>query len=133
MEVVAQRIDGVRLGGVAAFSVSAAGGEELAVIVVETKSKNKQLRNRLASQISKLMHQHFGINVTIDTVKPGSLPRTTSGKLSRFQSREAYLQRRSTSPFQAGFPPVYSSHAVEQPKKGSGAQSVSGSTGHPPP
>ncbi len=133
MEVIAQRIDGVRLGGVAAFSVAVAGGEEQAVMVVETKLKNKQLRNRLASRISELMHQHFGINVTIDTVKPGSLPRTTSGKLSRFQSREAYLQRRSTSPFQAGFPPLYSSHAIEQPKKGSGVQSISGSTGHPPP
>jgi len=93
MEVVAQRIEGVRLGGVAAFSISGYGDEEQAVMVVETKLRNKQLRDRLAKQITELMHKHFGINMIIDMVKTGSLPRTTSGKLSRFQSREAYLQR----------------------------------------
>jgi len=93
MEVVAQRIDEVRLGGVAAFSIVATGDEEQSVMVVETKLRNKQLRNRLADRISELMNQHFGINVIIDMVRPGSLPRTTSGKLSRFKSREAYLKR----------------------------------------
>ena len=93
MEVVAQRMEDVRLGGVAAFSIIASGDEELAIMVVETKLRNQQLRERLADRISALMHKHFGINVTIDMVRPGSLPRTTSGKLSRYQSREAYLKR----------------------------------------
>ena len=93
MEVVAQRLENVRLGGVAAFSVIGLANEEQAVMVVETKLRNKQLRDRLAKQISELIRTQFGINVTIDMVKPGSLPRTTSGKLSRFQSREAYLKR----------------------------------------
>ena len=93
MEVVAQRMENVRLGGVAAFSVIGPADEELAVMVVETKLRSKQLRDRLAKQIGELVHMHFGINITIDIVKPGSLPRTTSGKLSRFQSREAYLKR----------------------------------------
>jgi fatty-acyl-CoA synthase len=96
METVAQRMEDVRLGGVAAFSIVGSGDEEQAVMVVETKLRNKQLRNRLAGRISELMHNHFGINVTIDMVKSGSLPRTTSGKLSRFQSREAYLKRQES-------------------------------------
>ncbi len=93
MEVVAQRIEGVRPGGVAAFSIAGFEDEELAVMVVETKLRDKPSRIRLADQIGELMHKHFGINAIIDMVKPGSLPRTTSGKLSRFQSREAYLER----------------------------------------
>jgi len=93
MEVVAQRMQEVRLGGVAAFSITGFGGEELAIMVVETKLRDKQLRDPLAGRISALIHKHFGINVIIDLVKSGSLPRTTSGKLSRFQSREAYLNR----------------------------------------
>jgi len=117
MEVVAQRVEGVRLGGVAAFSIIDAGDGELAIMVVETKLRNKQLRDRLADRISELMHQHFGINVIIDTVRPGSLPRTTSGKLSRFQSREAYLKRKSTAASQAELPPLYSSPWFQAAKK----------------
>jgi fatty-acyl-CoA synthase len=93
MEVVAQRVEGVRLGGVAAFSISGFGDEELAILVVETRARDLDQRSRLAHQITALMHEHFGINVIIDLVKPGTLPRTSSGKLSRFQSREAFLER----------------------------------------
>jgi fatty-acyl-CoA synthase len=93
MEVVAQRVDGVRLGGVAAFSVAGFGEEELAVMVVETKERNGNNRYRLSHAITELMHEHFGINIIIDLVRPGTLPRTSSGKLSRFQSREAFLER----------------------------------------
>ncbi|MEE9159728.1 MAG: fatty acyl-AMP ligase [Gammaproteobacteria bacterium] len=96
MEVVAQRVEGVRLGGVAAFSISGFGDEELAILVVETRERDLDQRNWLAHEITKLMHEHFGINVIIDLVKPGTLPRTSSGKLSRFQSREAFLQRQKT-------------------------------------
>jgi fatty-acyl-CoA synthase len=93
MEVVAQRVEGVRLGGVAAFSVMGFGEEELAVMVVETKERDVSARFRLKHGITELMHEHFGINVIIDLVRPGTLPRTSSGKLSRFQSREAFLER----------------------------------------
>jgi fatty-acyl-CoA synthase len=93
MEVVAQRVEGVRLGGVAAFSVMGFGEEELAVMVVETKEREISARYKLKHGITELMHEHFGINVIIDLVRPGTLPRTSSGKLSRFQSREAFLER----------------------------------------
>lgn len=93
MEVVAQRVEGVRLGGVAAFSISGRGEEEVAVMVVETKERDSAARSKLTHEITALMHEHFGINVIIDLVRPGTLPRTSSGKLSRFQSREAFLER----------------------------------------
>lgn len=95
MEVVAQRLEGVRLGGVAAFSVSGFAEEELAVLVVETKERDQKSRKELAHRITRLMHEHFGINVIIDLVRSGTLPRTSSGKLSRFKSREAYLERQA--------------------------------------
>ena len=96
MEVVAQRLDGVRLGGVAAFSVSGFAEEELAVMVVETRERDAATRDRLTHEITELMHEHFGINVIIDLVRPGTLPRTSSGKLSRFQSRQSFLERQSS-------------------------------------
>ena len=93
MEVVTQRVDGVRLGGVAAFSVLGFDKEEVTVMVVETRLRDADKRKEIKQQISELVHMHFGINVIIDLVKSGSLPRTTSGKLSRFQSRHDYLER----------------------------------------
>ena len=93
MEVVTQRIEGVRIGGVAAFSIAGTDKEEVAVMVVETRLRESTQRVNLTQQISELIHMHFGINVTIDLVKSGSLPRTTSGKLSRFRSRQDYLER----------------------------------------
>lgn len=98
MEVVTQRIDGVRLGGVAAFSVLGFDREEVTVMVVETRLRDTEKRRQLKQQISELIHMHFGVNVIIDLVKSGSLPRTTSGKLSRFQSRHDYLERQKPGP-----------------------------------
>jgi len=97
MEVVTQRVEGVRLGGVAAFSVPGFDREEVTVMVVETRLRDSGQRRQLKQQISELIHMHFGVNVIIDLVKSGSLPRTTSGKLSRFQSRHDYLERQRNS------------------------------------
>ena len=69
------------------------GDDEIAVMVVETKERDGDTRYRLSYAITRLMHQHFGINIIIDLVRPGTLPRTSSGKLSRFQSRQAFLER----------------------------------------
>ena len=66
-------------------------------MVVETRLRDTVERRHLKQQISELIHMHFGVNVIIDLVKSGSLPRTTSGKLSRFQSRHDYLERQSLS------------------------------------
>jgi fatty-acyl-CoA synthase len=93
LEVVTQRIEGVRLGGVAAFSAIGFDQQEVAVMVVETRLRDPDLRAGLVQQLSALIHTHFGINIIIDLVKSGSLPRTTSGKLSRFRSRHDYLER----------------------------------------
>ena len=100
MEVVTQHVEGVRPGGVAAFSVTGLGAEEIAVMVVETRLKDPHLRSRMSRQITAAIHKHFGINVIIDLVKTGSLPRTTSGKLSRFQSRQAFMDRRQVPALQ---------------------------------
>lgn len=93
MEVVIQRLDDVRQGGVAAFSVPGFEDEDVVVMIVETRLRNVEKRAELVQRISELIHTHFGVNVVIDLVRSGSLPRTTSGKLSRFRSREDYFER----------------------------------------
>jgi fatty-acyl-CoA synthase len=93
MESVAEKLEEVRLGGVAAFAVPQEDGEDQAVLVVETRDRDAESRDQLIHAIWALMHENFGINVLIDLVKPGTLPRTSSGKLSRSQSRKGYFER----------------------------------------
>jgi fatty-acyl-CoA synthase len=97
MESVAEKLDEVRLGGVAAFAVPQDDGEDQAVLVVETRDRDAQSRDELLHASWAQMHENFGINVLIDLVKPGTLPRTSSGKLSRSQSRAGYFERLAES------------------------------------
>ena len=95
LEVLAQETCGVKLGGVAAFSVSLNKYEEQAVLVVETKEKDADSRLHIIEDINRSIHAHFGINVLIDLTPRGTLPRTSSGKLSRSQSKQDYLARKT--------------------------------------
>ncbi|MGD9264922.1 MAG: hypothetical protein PVJ71_03995, partial [Lysobacterales bacterium] len=70
-------------------------GQEQAVLVVETREKDTAKRERIVAEISRAIHEHFGINVLIELAPRGTLPRTSSGKLSRSQSRQEYLARRT--------------------------------------
>ena len=95
LEVLAQRTGGVKLGGVAAFSVTDNSMEEQAVLVVETREKDPASRQHIIEEISRSIHAHFGINVQIDLTPRGTLPRTSSGKLSRSQSKQDFLARKT--------------------------------------
>jgi len=95
LEVLAQQTSGVKLGGVAAFSVTNESQEEQAVLVIETKERCTDERQNIMAEISQSIHEHFGINVLIDLTPRGTLPRTSSGKLSRSQSKQDYRARKT--------------------------------------
>ncbi|MCW8926452.1 MAG: fatty acyl-AMP ligase [Xanthomonadales bacterium] len=95
LEVLAQQTEGVKLGGVAAFSVRGTDGQEQAVLVVETREKDQEKRRQIDAEISRSIHEHFGINVLIDLAPRGTLPRTSSGKLSRSQSKQDFHARKT--------------------------------------
>ncbi len=97
LETVVEKLPQVRMGGVAAFSAPEVNDQEQAVLVVETRSRDLDDREELVHRITELMHEYFGINVEIDLVKPGTLPRTSSGKLSRSLSKKGYLARLNES------------------------------------
>lgn len=83
-----QRMD-LRLGNVSAFSVSRPSGEDLAVIVVESKRNGEAL----ATELQGLIRASFGIVCVVEIVSPRTLPRTSSGKLSRSKAKADFLQR----------------------------------------
>lgn len=86
-------VEGIRQGGVAAFSRPGAGGEEL-VIVAETRSAD---RVKLAQEVTRAV-QKIVLSEPVDImfVQPGDLPKTSSGKLQRHRLRQSYLEGRMT-------------------------------------
>ena len=80
--------------GVAAFAVEDAMGES-AVIVAETRRCNPQVAAEIELAIGATILRGSGLRVKdVVLVRPGTLPRTTSGKIERFRCREGFAQDR---------------------------------------
>jgi len=93
LEHLADGLPGVRLGNVVAFSAPAPCGEELAVLVVECREQDLSKRLALSTHLEGAVRAHFGVNAYIDLVAPGTLPRTSSGKLARAKTKQDFLAR----------------------------------------
>ena len=89
LEQLAESCPGVRTGTTTAFEVTQPGGNPLVVVVVESK----HARPELSCDIRSLVRQHFGVPCHVDIVPPRTLPRTSSGKLSRTTARAGFLAR----------------------------------------
>ena len=89
IEYLAESMPEVRVGHTSAFSVTRPSGDEMAVLVVEDRRSDPDLAQRVAA----LIREHFGIACHIDIVPPRTLPRTSSGKLSRSTASRGFLER----------------------------------------
>jgi fatty-acyl-CoA synthase len=89
VERAAEMVDGVRAGNVIAFGVEGHRGKEALVIVAETKADDlSDLRTAVASRVSEAV----GLRPeTVVLVAPGTLPKTSSGKLQRSLCKQRYL------------------------------------------
>ncbi|MGZ4792516.1 MAG: AMP-binding protein, partial [Ilumatobacteraceae bacterium] len=82
-------LDGVRAGNVIAFGVEGYKGKESVVVVAEVRSDD-------SPSVREALH-HRTLEVCglpprdVMLVKPGTLPKTSSGKLQRAKCRELYL------------------------------------------
>jgi len=93
LEYIAESQLEVRTGDASAFSVTAPDGEDKAVLVIECRESNYAKRMELATRIQTLIRQDLGIECFIELVTRNTLPRTTSGKLSRSGAKKDFLQR----------------------------------------
>src|SRR6218665_1251319 len=85
------RVEGVRRGNVVAFSRPGAHTEEV-VVVLETQMAETQA---LVASVRSVVHEAHGLTVAdVVCLSPGHLPKTSSGKLQRRQTRERYLSGR---------------------------------------
>ena len=89
IEVAAGRVDGVRVGNVAAFSVSGGSTERL-VVAAEYREGDPET---IEAQIVRAVQRAVGLTVSeVVLIEAGSLPKTTSGKLQRSATRQQYLE-----------------------------------------
>ncbi len=97
LEHLAEQVEGVRYGHVSAFAAPGPDGTDRAVLVTESHEKNPASRARLIDEIKASIQLHFGIVSHVDLVPSGTLPRTSSGKLSRSQTKRDFVARQSWS------------------------------------
>ena len=91
IEWAVEQLPGFKAGDIAAFAITTPGGEETPAVLVQCRTSDIEERGRLRDAIRERVRAITGINCVIELVPPRSLPRTSSGKLSRAKARNLYL------------------------------------------
>jgi len=90
VERAVAEVDGVRAGNVIAFGVERRHGREGIVVVAETRDVDVlTVREAVANRVRDAV----GLPTEVVLVAPGTLPKTSSGKLQRSLCRNRYLER----------------------------------------
>jgi fatty-acyl-CoA synthase len=91
IEWAVEQLPGFKSGDIAAFAISGPSGEETPAVLVHCRVSDPEERGRLRDNIRERVHAITGINAVVELVPPRTLPRTSSGKLSRTKARSLYL------------------------------------------
>jgi fatty-acyl-CoA synthase len=93
IEFIAEQQPEVRPGDSSAFSITGSDGWEKAVLVVQCRELDQAARADLAMRLHARVREELGIECLVELVPRNTLPRTTSGKLSRSGARNGFLKR----------------------------------------
>ena len=91
IEWAVEQLPGFKAGDIAAFAITTRGGEETPAVLVQCRSSDEAERLRLRDEIRERVRSVTGMNCLIELIPPRTLPRTSSGKLSRAKARNLYL------------------------------------------
>ncbi|MEA3065638.1 MAG: fatty-acyl-CoA synthase [Sphingomonadales bacterium] len=91
IEWAVEQLPGFKAGDIAAFSITTPGGEETPAVLVQCRTSDAEERAKLREIIRERVRAITGMNCVIELVPPRTLPRTSSGKLSRAKARSLYL------------------------------------------
>ncbi|RSU51766.1 fatty acyl-AMP ligase [Sphingomonas sp. S-NIH.Pt15_0812] len=91
IEWAVEQLPGFKAGDIAAFAITTPGGEETPAVLVQCRSSDEAERGRLRDAIRERVRSVTGMNCVIELIPPRTLPRTSSGKLSRAKARNLYL------------------------------------------
>ncbi|PZO70078.1 MAG: fatty acyl-AMP ligase [Pelagerythrobacter marensis] len=91
IEWAVEQLPGFNHGDIAAFSVETETGEEAPAVLVHCRVSDPEERLKLREQIRDKVRSITGMNCVVELVPPRTLPRTSSGKLSRAKAKRMYL------------------------------------------
>ncbi|MDE8652705.1 fatty acyl-AMP ligase [Novosphingobium album (ex Liu et al. 2023)] len=91
IEWAVEQLPGFNHGDIAAFSIEMENGEETPAVLVHCRVSDPDKRIELRDLIRDKVRSITGMNCVIELVPPKSLPRTSSGKLSRAKAKKLYL------------------------------------------
>ena len=91
IEWAVEQLPGFKAGDIAAFAITTPGGEETPAVLVQCRTTDPKERQRLREEIRDRVRAITGMNCVVELVPPRTLPRTSSGKLSRSKARNLYL------------------------------------------
>ena len=93
LEEIAEGLDEIRMGEASAFDIETDNDQQIVVLVVECRLVDSTARQSLIKHLQRKMYEGFGIYCYVDLVAPHTLPRTSSGKLSRVAARKGFTER----------------------------------------
>jgi len=91
IEWAVEQLPGFKPGDIAAFAITTPGGEETPAVLVQCRTTDDTERTKLRDAIREKVRGITGMNCVVELVPPRTLPRTSSGKLSRAKARNLYL------------------------------------------
>jgi fatty-acyl-CoA synthase len=91
LEHVAETQPEVRSGDAVAFSAPDHEGEEFCVLMVQCRERDSVKRDNLVRRLTALVRMEMSLDCFVELVPNRSLPRTSSGKLSRAKARLDFI------------------------------------------
>ena len=94
VEGLAARVDGIRKGCIVAFGLKDEGsGTEKLVVVAEVRESDARRRAAISAAVTEHVSRGLGIPPDrVELIPPGSIPKTSSGKLRREETKQLFLQ-----------------------------------------
>jgi fatty-acyl-CoA synthase len=91
IEWAVEQLPGFNHGDIAAFAIEMESGEEAPAVLVHCRVSDPEERVKLRDTIRDKVRSITGMNCVVELVPPRTLPRTSSGKLSRAKAKRLYL------------------------------------------
>ena len=91
IEWAVEQLPGFNHGDIAAFAIETEAGEEAPAVLVHCRVADPVERVKLREQIADKVRSVTGMSCVVELVPPRTLPRTSSGKLSRAKAKKLYL------------------------------------------
>src|SRR6202035_1933182 len=93
VEELTARVEGIRKGCIVAFGLKDEGsGTEKLIVVAEVRERDTRKRASIAAAVTEQVSRGLGLPPDrVELIPPGSIPKTSSGKLRREETRQLYL------------------------------------------